>query len=393
MPEKKIIKYCFENETEINTITIIINYKITEAQMASQIKDHLLQYKDKTKDDITHYYLFNPIARYFISQKEDLLESITYQMKNCATSAQEAINSLIDIIAKPNDLANMSLSSSTSTTTNIAGGDMLKIMNELTHSLNVGIFAEEFIEYGGIEIIIKIIDLYKEPNKKTKIIECLTKLLQYENALQYVEENYILESFIQLLISVNPNTPPKNTSLLLTTLICIIAYMKEPAIDIFYRVSQHHAQDNNTKIFSELVNFIDDGFKEIKENAFLLINLILTTISNKNKKTAILNELKAAGLKKMLKKNARFSDKFKSELDNYQKITNEIIPGSNIEILNAKKQIEKYEEHCSNLEKKVEYVFQNQKFYEEVVEDFIYFKKLSETCAQQSSYFQPCKNI
>lgn len=385
MSIKKIIKYYFENETEPNTITFTFNNISKETPIASQLRDHLLKKKDKVNDDITKYHLFYPDGNYFISTMSELMEHIIYQVKNCSISAQETVDILIDIIAMPEDIDEGSKSST----------KVVKIMNQLIHSLNVGVFAEEFIEFSGMETLFKIINLYKEPSKISKMIECLSTLMQYSNALQYVEENTDnFERLIILLLSCNPKTPVKNTSHLLNTVICILNSMKEAGIDIFYRVSLNYTQVNNTKVFAEIVNFVGDGFSEINEQALLLIDLILMTIDNKSKRNAILNELKVAGLKKMLKKNVNNkSQKFQNHLDNYQKLTNEIIPGSNLEIEKSRKQIEKIEEHCSNLQKKVEYVFQNQKFYDEIVEDFIYFKKLSETCAKQSSYFEPCMYI
>jgi hypothetical protein len=47
------------------------------------------------------------------------------------------------------------------------------------------------------------------------------------------------------------------------------------------------------------------------------------------------------------------------------------------------------EKHCQELEKKVEFVFLNQKFYEEIVDDFIYFKKLADISADIGGYFDP----
>jgi hypothetical protein len=47
------------------------------------------------------------------------------------------------------------------------------------------------------------------------------------------------------------------------------------------------------------------------------------------------------------------------------------------------------EKHCQELEKKVEFVFLNQKFYEEIVDDFIYFKKLADISSDIGGYFDP----
>jgi hypothetical protein len=80
---------------------------------------------------------------------------------------------------------------------------------------------------------------------------------------------------------------------------------------------------------------------------------------------------------------------FQSHLTNFQKLTGEIIRGSYYEIEVYKKKLKEMEKHCQELEKKVEFVFLNQKFYEEVVDDFIYFKKLADVCADVGGYYDP----
>ena len=80
---------------------------------------------------------------------------------------------------------------------------------------------------------------------------------------------------------------------------------------------------------------------------------------------------------------------YKELLDTYQRITNEVIEGSTYQVEELNKKIKTYEESITSLEKRTEYVFQNQKFYDEIVADFIQFKKLSEVCIAQAGYYDP----
>jgi hypothetical protein len=48
------------------------------------------------------------------------------------------------------------------------------------------------------------------------------------------------------------------------------------------------------------------------------------------------------------------------------------------------------EKHCAELERKTELIYLNQKFQNEIVEDFIHFKKLAEVCAEFGGFYDPC---
>ncbi len=108
----------------------------------------------------------------------------------------------------------------------------------------------------------------------------------------------------------------------------------------------------------------------------------------------MLLNLQEGDLHKILEKNSECkSQEFQIQLSNYQKLTGDIVRGSNYEVELYKKKLRDLEKHCQDLEKKVEFVFLNQKFYEEIVDDFIYFKKLSDVCSDIGGYYDPCKNI
>jgi len=49
------------------------------------------------------------------------------------------------------------------------------------------------------------------------------------------------------------------------------------------------------------------------------------------------------------------------------------------------------EKKYTELERKVELVFLDQKFHEEIIEDFIEFKKYAEISMDIGGYYDPCK--
>ena len=84
---------------------------------------------------------------------------------------------------------------------------------------------------------------------------------------------------------------------------------------------------------------------------------------------------------------------FQIQLTNYQKLTGDIIKGSNYEVEIFKKKYYDMEKKYTELERKVELVFLDQKFHEEIVEDFLLFKKYAEISMDVGGLYDPCKNL
>jgi len=99
-------------------------------------------------------------------------------------------------------------------------------------------------------------------------------------------------------------------------------------------------------------------------------------------------------LKPILEKNSECRSRdFQNFLTKYQILTGEIIRGSYYEVETYKKKLRELEKHCNELERKTELIFLNQKFNNEIVEDFIHFKKLAEVCSDVGGYYDPCNII
>ena len=173
--------------------------------------------------------------------------------------------------------------------------------------------------------------------------------------------------------------------------------MKNNFYNTFYLAAQKYSNETNTPIFEGFFNLIKDKTFETKLKSFKLLVAILTFTRDKQKRAELVVALKENGLNKILEKLAKlgrngdknYGYKFNDLLSSYQSLTGEIIKGSEYEIELYKRKLAKYEDHCEKIEKKVEFVFQNQKFYDEIVQDFVYMKKLSEACANSAGYFDP----
>lgn len=206
--------------------------------------------------------------------------------------------------------------------------------------------------------------------------------------MEYIKENpEIIFSLYNILIN-NDNINTITHSL--GIFILISDFLKEEGIKIIYDAIEDYSKNNSSKIFKELVIFINDASIDIKVNAITLIFMIIRLTIDKVKQSKILVSLQDADLNKILEKNSQCkSAEFQIQLTNYQKLTGEIIRGSNYEIEIYKKKMKELERKCQESEKKVEVVFLNQRFYEEIVDDFIYFKQLSDVCCDIGGYYDP----
>ena len=277
---------------------------------------------------------------------------------------------------------------------NRAMNNLKKICHSLTNYFLVPQFAEEFIMFEGINLLLNLIEI-SSGNTKAYAIEAFGVLIEYMNALQYVSENFdIFASFYKILVK---NEQIKVTSNMLSIFYSFLKYMKNNFYSTFYLAAQKYANETHTPIFEGFFNLIKDKTFETKLKSFKLLVAILTFTRDKQKRAELVAAIKENGLNSTLEQYAKlgrngdknFGDKFNDLLSSYQSLTGEIIKGSEYEIEIYKKKLAKYEEHCEKIEKKVEFVFQNQKFYDEIVEDFVYMKKLSEACAASAGYFDP----
>lgn len=429
--EKKDIIFRFENNP--NKYILQIDFRQNSPSLEEQQKKYLEVKSEELKiSNYSMYSLFEINSGIFITKKTDLEiypEGTIFVMKNCSLFAK-AINNKINELFKQynnpesfltqkseknvkrekneydefdieeNEEENKIEENIVKEKQNLeiirtkAMNNLKKICHSLTNYFLVPQFAEEFIMFEGINQILNLIEI-SSGNTKAYAIEAFGVLIEYMNALQYVSENFdIFASFYKILVS---NEQIKVTSNMLSIFYSFLKYMKNNFYNTFYLAAQKYANDTRTPIFEGFFNLIKDKTFETKLKSFKLLVAILTFTRDKEKRAELVVALKENGLNKTLEKYAKlgrngdknFGDKFNDLLSSYQSLTGEIIKGSEYEIELYKKKLAKYEEHCEKIEKKVEFVFQNQKFYDEIVEDFVYMKKLSEVCASSAGYFDP----
>lgn len=426
--EKMNIIFRFENNP--NKYQLEIDFSNNSPSLEEQQKKFLeLKSEDFKIKNYNMYSLFEMNSGMFLTKKSDLEiypEGTVFIMKNCSLYAKAINNKINELINQYNhpeqkkdeknlkkeineyeefnieeekeennskDNINKEKDNIDNIKTKIMN-NLKKICHSLTNYFQIPQFAEEFIMFEGINLLLNLIEI-SSGNTKAYAIEAFGVLIEYMNALQYVSENFdIFASFYKILVS---NEQIKVTSNMLSIFYSFLKYMKNNFYTTFYLAAQKYANETRTPIFEGFFNLIKDKTFETKLKSFKLLVAILTFTRDKQKRAELIVALKENGLNSTLEKYAKlgrdgdknYGEKFNDLLSSYQSLTGEIIKGSEYEIELYKRKLAKYEEHCEKIEKKVEFVFQNQKFYDEIVDDFVYMKKLSEACAASAGYFDP----
>jgi hypothetical protein len=172
-------------------------------------------------------------------------------MKNCSEEAKHLVSSLDRLL---NDI-NASTGKEKDTDSNFNSNlntrkssvsnplqDIKDIVFKLKNYLSIDIFAEEFISYEGIKIIIDIIKI-TAGNTRSYAINALKSLLVYLNCVEYIKENsdVIVELYNIMINNDNINTINHTLGIFLL----IGSFLKEESVDLFYQAAEVYAVKTN----------------------------------------------------------------------------------------------------------------------------------------------------
>ncbi|MGL4948127.1 MAG: hypothetical protein ACRC42_01950, partial [Mycoplasma sp.] len=227
-------------------------------------------------------------------------------------------------------------------------------------------------------------------NTRTYAINSWQVLFEYESAMQYLIQNKeIINELYKILVeSDNINTIGSTLGILAFT----VAHFKEELAEQVRKAAEDYEKVSHIKIYSQLINFVNNSALNTKQNAMLLICLLLTFTNNKEDQAQLLLQFKEAGIIKVLIKNAECkSEIFQKQWTLFQQMSGEIIKGSKNEIEIYKDKMRQIELNCKKLEKKVEFILLNQKFYERIVDDYVFYKKMADCCGGCGGFYEPSK--
>ena len=357
-------------------------------EFIEQIKKFIQNCDYETPEKRMLYFIYNRSTQLYIITYNDLVSEIKGKkeiiLKDCTADAKILVEELVQI-----DF------SQTNTTSDSSGSnpkrpDVKKLMHHLGNYFYIDVFAEEFLEYEGIKYLVKAIN-ETTGNSKAYAMNALKKLFEYQSSIQYMQENLeLIASFYDILV-MNDNTIKiiEYSFEILKNLLGQLGEHGKKAVQLLVAEAEDYARRTNTKPYEKLIHFLLDGYNA--KNVLLLINLMIT-LSPVNKQAKLLSDLENVGLIDNLIRLNEINNKdfdIQTNLSLFQEKTKKIISGSFFDVERHKKENEMLNYRCKELENKIAFIFLNQKVYDEIVNDFIVYKKLSDSCIQSGGYYSP----
>lgn len=370
------------------------NPKIYDFELKA--KDNFVEYQARlvrevlnTKDE-AFYYLYNPETLKFVEQTSDIPKyKNVFVMKNTSKEAQSVVEKLKMLLSSKRQNEGKLHPNQTN--------ELKSLVFALSNYLTVDSFSEEFISFGGLESLIEAIQ-ESTGNTRSYAINSLKSILVYKNAIEYIRENTIVVTnlyYILMNISSAGNSETAIMSIISHTLgilLILCELLRDEGVTIIYKAAENYSEEKGSKIFKELVQLLFNNDIQIKINTMTLVFIMVKCCNKKSKQAKILAHLNEAELMTALMKYSDLkSEEFQIQLTNFQKLTGEVLKGSNYEVQLYKAKYKDIENHCLHLERKVEYIFLSQKYYSEVIEDFIGLQQMAETASEIGGFFDPSK--
>ena len=392
MSDKIQLKVKFEGSPKVYH-TDIFAPKSTDGEQQKeefieQIKKFIQNCDYETPEKRMLYFIYNKSTQLYIITYNDLVSEIKGKkeiiLKDCTADAKILVEELVQI-----DF------SQTNTTSDSSGSgqkrpDVKKLMHHLGNYFYIDVFAEEFLEYEGIKYLVKAIN-ETTGNSKAYAMNALKKLFEYQSSIQYMQENLeLIASFYDILV-MNDNTIKiiEYSFEILKNLLGQLGEHGKKAVQLLVAEAEDYARRTNTKPYEKLIHFLLDGYNA--KNVLLLINMMIT-LSPANKQAKLLSDLESVGLIDNLIRLNEINNKdfdIQTNLSLFQEKTKKIISGSFFDVEQHKKKNEMLNYKCKELENKIAFIFLNQKVYDEIVNDFIVYKKISDSCIQSGGYYSP----
>ena len=339
------------------------------------------------------YSLYNQDTSLYIVDTKDIKKDVIYIMKNVTGDVDyylDTINEYLSIISGGGTLNN----NSKIMMKNGELRDYRIIGYKLKNHLAVPQFANQFLLKEGIIKFYNFIDSTKL-NVQAYAYEAFKILLKFMNSCQFVEENdNLFFSFYKLLIK-NKEIVNSTKNLLAVfyqiQLYFTIINTPEKFYDYFYKAAEKYSREFGQKVLEPFVSLVKDKSCDVKEYFMILVVEMLENYSKKKTNT-ISSDLKKAGIIEALSLRDNVECKysnFQKMLTKYQEKTKEIIKGSAYELETYKHKIKQYQKLYQEYNKKVEIAAHKQNYYDEIVDDFLYFKKMNEACIETEGYYDP----
>lgn len=119
----------------------------------------------------------------------------------------------------------------------------------------------------------------------------------------------------------------------LSLLFLLCEFLNFEGVKIVYNAAEEYSKNNNSKIFQEIAQFINNSNFDIKVNSLTLLTKMLQKSMDSSFQAKLLLNFNDVDLSTILEQNSECkSQDFQIQLTNYQKYSGEVIKGSNFEV-------------------------------------------------------------
>ena len=270
----------------------------------------------RTQEERIYYYFFNAKTKIFLIKNTDIInyykQNKVVIMKNCKIFADQICEKLkVKTLKYKNNKETLDELKKCEII-DLKKIKIILILRYLEHNFQVDLFAEEFIVNNGLHYL-EIIIQHKTENKRIFALKGLRKLLDFKTACIYFEKNI---QFLSILYDIIMSNETINGSLISFDIIIKIIGNNKEKITYIIDVAEKYAKNTNTKIFSQIVNFLKESNKE-KKLQYLSLFFINIIINNcvPNKLHTILGQLRDLGIFEILDKPREYEKKFEEQVE------------------------------------------------------------------------------
>ena len=276
----------------------------------------------RTKEERIYYYMFDKNKERFLINNIEIIyyykQNNVVIMKNCKIFATQICEKLREEALNHKKNEEMTNEIRKSVMTDSKKNEIKIILRFLDTNLKVDMFTEDFIANNGLQYLDTIIQ-YNTGNIRTYALIAVNNLLDFQNAFNYFEKK---KEFLSKLYEILMNADSIKTSEFAIYILIKIISTNEEKIMYLIDIAEKYANKTNTKIYSQIVKYLQEDNKilNLKIFSLLFINKILN-YCDQSKLPTILDQLRDTGIFEILDNPRKYEEKFEEQIKIFNKKT------------------------------------------------------------------------
>lgn len=225
-------------------------------------------------------------------------------------------------------------------------------------------------------------------------IRCLSSTFLYLSGVNYLRQRpHLFTKLFDLLpvkAGVANNSNPFEVRKLVINIFISLCKCMKGSFDCINRAAVNTARRANQSPYSSLLACLALNDLELKIGVLTLINWLLFKCPSEKKLCKFLSRMENMGVYDDLRALAKERNpEILTQLKNFQKNAKIIIPSLQYEIEIHKNRSKELQEHCDNLERKIEHYAEQQSLFKLMRDDLENYKKVAQMSKELATYYSP----